>query len=58
MEAVKPLGEADKAISASSDLAHPRLVEIDAADHGFADTRGEGQMLEHFIGDEALIDAA
>ena len=36
-------------------LAHPRLVEIDAADKSFADARGEGEKLEHFISDETLI---
>ena len=40
------------------DLAHPRLVEIDAADYGFADLRGDRKMLEHLISNEALIDAA
>ena len=39
------------------DLAHPRLVEIDAADNGFADARRRRELLEHFISDEALIDA-
>ena len=38
---MKPLGEGDKAITASTTCAHPRLVEIDAADLGFADLRGE-----------------
>ena len=36
-EAVKPLGEADRATTASDDGAHAGLVEIDAADDGFAD---------------------
>jgi hypothetical protein len=39
-------------------LAHPRLVEIDAADDGFADLRGDRKVLEHFVRNEALIDAA
>ena len=39
------------------DVAHARLVEIDAPDDGFADARRRRQLLEHFIGDEALIDA-
>ena len=31
---------------------------FDAADDGFADLRGDRKVLEHFISDEALIDAA
>src|SRR6202011_4791021 len=54
-EAVGRGGQGDQRLD---DLAHPRLVEIDAADKSFADLRGEGEMLEHFISDEALIDAA
>jgi tetratricopeptide (TPR) repeat protein len=34
--------------------AHACLVEIDAADDGFADLRGCRQVFEQFIGDEAL----
>ena len=51
------MGEGDKAISASM-MAHPGLVEIDATDDSFADLRGEREMLEHFVSDKALIDAA
>src|SRR5215469_8640291 len=40
------------------DVAHPRLVEIDTPDAGLADLRREGELLEHVISDEALIDAA
>jgi hypothetical protein len=40
------------------DKAHPRLVEIDAPDEGLADLRREGELLEHVISDEALIEAA
>jgi len=50
------LGEGDKAINASMTW-RSRLVEIDATDDSFADPRGDGEMLEHFISDEALIDA-
>jgi hypothetical protein len=39
-------------------VAHPRLVEIDAPDEGLADLRREGELFEHVVGDEALIDAA
>ena len=39
-------------------MAHPRLIEIDAPDEGLADPRREGELLEHVISDEALIDAA
>ena len=53
-EAVGRGGQGDQRLD---DLAHPRLVEIDAADKSFADLRGEGEMLEHFISDKALIDA-
>jgi hypothetical protein len=41
-----------------SHVAHSRLVEIDAADKSLAEVRGDREMLEHVIGDEALIDAA
>jgi len=57
-EAVKPLGEADRATTASDDGAHAGLVEIDAADDGFADLRSGWELFEHVIGDEALIDEA
>jgi hypothetical protein len=57
-EAVKPLGEGDKAISASMRCSHPRLVQIDAADARFADLRGEWETVEHLVGDKALIDTA
>lgn len=57
-EAVKPLADGAKAITASDDVAHPRLVEIDAPDEGLADLRREGELLEHVVSDEALIDAA
>jgi hypothetical protein len=40
------------------DRAHAGLVEIDAADDGFADPCSRRELLEHVIGDEALIDAA
>ena len=40
------------------DVAHRRLVEIDAPDEGLADLRREGELLEHVISNEALIDAA
>jgi len=53
-EAVRRGGQSDQR---RDDRAHARLVEIDAADDGFADARGCRQLLEHFIGDEALIDA-
>jgi hypothetical protein len=39
-------------------VADPCPGEIDAADDGFADLRGDREMLEHFISDKALIDAA
>jgi hypothetical protein len=33
------------------------LVEINPPDHGFPDPRRQRQTFEHFIADEALIDA-
>src|SRR6202022_2710053 len=54
-EAVGRGGQGDQRLD---DLAHARLVEIDAADKSFADARGEREMLEHVISDKALIDAA
>src|ERR1700745_1407811 len=54
-KAVGGRGEGDHRLD---DVAHPRLVEIDAADAGLADLRREGELLEHVISDEALIDAA
>src|SRR6266446_3717005 len=48
-EAVKPLGGGGQGDQRLDDLAHPHLVEIDAADKSFADLRGEGEMFEHFI---------
>src|SRR3981189_3558922 len=54
-EAVGGGGQGDQRLD---DLAHPRLVEIDAADKSFADLRGEREMLEHVVSDKALIDAA
>ena len=47
-------GQGDQRVD---DLADACLVEIDAADDGFADLRGCRQLFEQFIGDEALIDA-
>jgi hypothetical protein len=35
-----------------------RALLRSAADQSFADARGEGEILEHFISDEALIDGA
>ena len=40
------------------DMAHPRLVEIGAADAGLADVGGKRELVEHVVSDEALIDAA
>jgi len=39
-------------------LPHSGLVKIDATDEGFAHPRGEGEVLEHFISNKTLIDAA
>jgi len=54
---VKPPGDGDKAIAASTIQRIARLIEIYSADLGFADLRWLWELLQHFIGDEALIDA-
>jgi hypothetical protein len=53
----KAVGGRRKGDHRLDDMAHPRLVEIDAPDEGLADLRREGELLEHVISDEALIDA-
>ena len=40
------------------DVAHSRLVQIDAAGARFADLRGERETLEHLVSDKALVNAA
>lgn len=38
--------------------AHSRLVEIDAAHFGLAELRGQRQVFQRFIADEAGVDTA
>jgi hypothetical protein len=54
-EAVGRWGQGDQRLD---DVAHPCLVEVDATNEGRADVCGERELLEHFVSDEALIDAA
>jgi hypothetical protein len=54
---MKPLGKGDKAISASTTWRIRALLSS-MLPTGFADLRGDREMLEDFISDKALIDAA
>jgi hypothetical protein len=55
---VKPLGRGGQGDQRLDDAAHPCLVEVNATNEGLADLCGERELLEHFVRDEALIDAA
>jgi hypothetical protein len=55
---VKPSEAADKAMTASANPAHARLVEIDAADYDLSDTGWRRQTLKCLIRDEARVDVA
>jgi len=57
-EAVKPLGEGDKAISASTTWRIRAVLRSMPMTRVLPTREARGEMLEHFISDEALIDAA
>src|ERR1039458_539226 len=57
-EAVKPPGDGDRAMIASATQRIRGLLRSIPPDLRFTDLRWSRELLQHFIGDEALIDAA